>query len=81
MNVICQSTCEREKETRDLFNQIRPLLDEGYGYRGAVLRVKGIMDKRYPLANLGWYKDVVAYGDSVGYSKRVYREDRRRRRL
>ena len=80
MNVICQSTSEREKEIRDLFNEIKPLLDEGYSYHASVMKVKGITHKKYTLANLSWYKWLVEYGETQGYPKLVYREDRRRRK-
>lgn len=68
IKVISQNTAEREKEIRDLFERIRPLLDEGYSYRQAVIKVKDIS----PFANVvkyAWFRDVVEYGKKQGYGR------------
>lgn len=40
--VISQSTKEREQETIDLFNKVKPYLDDGCSYRLAIMKVLGL---------------------------------------
>ena len=35
ITVVTQTTAERNQETRELFNAIKPLLDDGYSYHSA----------------------------------------------
>jgi len=68
IKVISQNTSERNEETRQLFEQIKPLLDEGYSYMTACVMVGrckgGLKNSSY---NFGWFKDLKAYGETQGY--------------
>lgn len=70
ITVIEQSTEERKKETKELFDKIRPLLDEGYIYSNAINKVLGRTGK--PYYSNGWYRDVIRYGESQGYDYNSY---------
>ena len=65
IKVISQSTGERENETRELFEEIRPLLDKGYSYSRAVRQVKNM--KTIYVTHYRWFKDLIKYGESQGY--------------
>jgi hypothetical protein len=82
IKIIEQSTTEREKETRKLFQAIKPYLDEGMIYSKAVKKVKGLPSS-YPCTNLAWFRDVVEYGESKGYSYKKYsgKAGRKKKRL
>lgn len=71
ITVITQTTAERKQETIDLFEQIRPYLDQGMIYSQAIRIVK----KLPPHANRhgqAWYRDLVEYGESQGYNYEDY---------
>ena len=73
ITVIEQSTSERQAETRELFEQIQPLLDEGYGYMSACVavgRCKAPLKNNYYTG--GWFRDLKTYGESQGYPYSVY---------
>ena len=64
--VIERTTQDIENETRELFEECKPLLDEGYGFYEAIRTVK----KLSPSSNIGhlaWYKRFRAYAESQGY--------------
>ena len=69
IRVIEMSTAEREQETIDLFNKIRPLLDQGYTYNRAIRKVRNITALN---TNNAWYRNVIEYGESQGYPKEKY---------
>lgn len=69
--VISQSTCERKNETRELFEQIKPLLERGLIYAKAVKIVKGLPED-YSLSGRAWYRELLSYGKSQGYDPKVY---------
>lgn len=71
IKLIEQSTSERQAEVKSLFQEIKPLLDEGMIYSNAVKKVKGLPPE-YPLTNLAWYRDVIAYGETKGYPRKDY---------
>ena len=73
ITVITQTTEERNQETKDLFEQIRPLLDEGYSYMTACIMI-GRADKklRNHYYSYGWFKDLKAYGKTQGYDYKDY---------
>ena len=75
--VISQSTKEREQETIDLFNKVKPYLDEGCGYRSAVRKALGL-NPNHPRSNAKWYRDFIEYADAHGYPKSEYRYKRTR---
>lgn len=68
VKVISQTTAERNRETQELFEKIRPLLDEGYSYRQAVIKVKDISSTSN-VVKYAWFRDVVEYGKKQGYSR------------
>lgn len=71
IHVITQSTAERKKEIAKLFEEIKPLLDDGWVYSSACMKVKNI--KRRPrIKEGGWFKDVVEYGETQGYLYKDY---------
>ena len=64
INIISQTTSEREQETRELFDQCRPLLDKGCGLYTAVKTVTG---KQPTNKKNGWYRDLIDYAAKQGY--------------
>ena len=73
IKVIMQNTEERNKETMELFNNIKPLLDEGYGYMSACVKI-GRCEKKntHGSYNRKWFKDLRRYGEEQGYSYYEY---------
>lgn len=71
ITVISQTTQERENETIDLFNNIKPLLDDGYSYISALRKLGRITDKGRVFQR-GWFKDLIRYGGTQGYPYEVY---------
>ena len=68
ITVITQTTAERNQETKELFEQIKPLLDEGYSYMTACIMVgKANKKLRNRYYSYGWFKDLKAYGKTQGY--------------
>ena len=67
IKVIQQTTAEREQETKDLWEQIKPLLDQGMIYSAAAKKVKKIPGASFNRYQQAWYKDLIAYGESQGY--------------
>lgn len=68
ITVIEQTTEERNNETKTLFEQIRPLLDQGYGYNSALIKIGKIpRESRSGYYRQGWYRDLKEYGESQGY--------------
>ena len=66
MKVIERTSKEMDAETVELFNQCKPLLDEGYGFHSAIRHVKG-MNKSCNFSSLSWYKRFREYAKSQGY--------------
>lgn len=66
ITVIQQSTSERNEETRELFEEIRPYLDQGYTYKTSLVKV-GRIKPSHSLNMRGWFRDLVEYGESEGY--------------
>lgn len=66
ITVIEQSTEERNQETKELFEEIRPYLDEGYTYKTALIKV-GKVNPNRNLNVRGWVRDLIEYGKSQGY--------------
>lgn len=69
IRVIQQSTAERKKETKELFELIKPYLDKGYSFNNAIHEVTGF---RVRSVNRGWHKDLIEYGKSQGYDYNEY---------
>ena len=70
INVIEQSTQEREQEIIDIFNQIKPLLDEGHSYASALNTIDP------SLARSRACKKIKDYGETQGYSKNSFLKNR-----
>ena len=80
ITVISQSTSERNEETRQLFEKIRPLLDDGYSYMTACVKVGRCEDHlKHQYYHYGWFKDLKAYGESQGYPYVRHSGKRRKR--
>lgn len=73
IEVIEQSTSDREKEIKCLFKEAKPLLDEGHSFTNA-LKLIG-----HPVYNYhtGWFKHFVEYARTQGYE---YNQMRGRRK-
>ena len=55
--------------TQKLFEQVKPLLEKGFSYSGAVRKLKGL-PKNHNFANMAWYKELLEYGESQGYPRK-----------
>lgn len=65
IKVISQNTSERNKETRDNFEKIRPFLDEGNTYINSCI-LAGLANGR-SIGRMKWFKEIVSYGETQGY--------------
>ena len=68
IKVIQQSTAERKKETEELWEQCKPLLEEGLSLNQAVQKVKGI--KHHAVSRRAWYRELQNYAKEQGYEWR-----------
>lgn len=74
ITVIETSTDERMEETSDLFGRIKPLLDAGYSYMGALVEIGEVEpSNRHGVYNRGWFMDLKRYGAEHGYPYHKYR--------
>lgn len=78
ITVTGESTSERKEKARRIFEDIRPLLDEGYSY-GQALMEKGYFKYSQSAKHFGWSREVVEYGESQGYSYNRPMKYRKRR--
>ena len=67
ITVITQTTGERNQETKEVFESIRPYLEQGYTYRDAVKAVGRIGENSNPNIRVSWFKHLIDYGTSRGY--------------
>ena len=72
ITVVQQTTAERQEETRQLFEEIRPLLDEGYSYRSALQKI-GRCGDGGGYYQQAWYRELCEYGTSQGYPYHKYK--------
>ena len=73
ITVIEQTTAERQEETKQLFEQIKPLLDEGYSYMTACIMVgRCNKETRTVHYSRSWFSDLKEYGKSQGYDYKDY---------
>ena len=68
IKVIEKTTQQRKEETVELFNEVKPLLDEGIPFYKAVKKVKNL--SHFGFANQAWYREVRDYAKSQGYEPR-----------
>lgn len=64
--IVERSSQDIDNETKQLFDDCKPLLDKGMGFYAAIRQVKGLT----PSSNFGnnsWYKRFRAYAESQGY--------------
>ncbi len=66
IGVIERTSDDLDKETKELFQQCKPLLDKGTGFYSAIRQVKGL-NKSSNFGNSSWYKRFRAYAESQGY--------------
>lgn len=76
ITIIEQTTSEREQETRELFESIRPYLDKGYNYRRALILIGRISENTKLNNRNGWFRDLTQYGASRGYDYYDFRFNR-----
>ena len=74
ITVISQTTSERNEETRQLFEQIKPLLDDGYGYMSALVQIGRVTKSESKCGHYrhAWFRDLKEYGEKMGYPYSVY---------
>lgn len=79
IRVIETSTTERNRETEQLFKEVKPLLDEGYSYMTALIEIGKVTPNLRPHAyTTGWFNDLKEYGKTQGYPYHMYRWRRRK---
>ena len=66
MKVIETSTAERKQETRELFDKVKPFLDDGLSYNKA-LKQAGIMETGLSWRQRAYTRDVVELAKEHGY--------------
>lgn len=66
MKVIETSTAERRQETRELFDKVKPFLDDGLSYDKA-LKQAGIMGTGLSWRQRAYTRDVVELAKEHGY--------------
>ena len=71
MAIIETSTSERMRLAGETFELIKPLLDEGYTYARSIKIVKNL-SYHHSISGKAWFKDIVEYGESQGYSRAEY---------
>ena len=72
ITVISNSSKEREDEIKELFNKMKPYLLEGKSYNQALKIVK---NSKSTYTHTSWFKDLVKYGESQGFSKENFSYD------
>lgn len=64
IKVIEQNTAERREEVIRLYNECKPLLDQGYSLHRAVWEIRGTKPSN---TKNGWYRELIDYAMSQGY--------------
>ena len=65
IKVIALSTKERDEETKQLFKECIPYLEQGHSLNYAVRKVKGIT--HHSISHRAWYRELRQYAKSQGY--------------
>ena len=71
--IIEQTTAERNQEIHELFESIKPILDEGYSFNFALQKIGKLPPKRGFNINHGWGKDLIEYARTRGYDYHDYK--------
>ena len=77
IKVIEQSTSERKEEIKQIFERMKPLLDNGGNFYQSALEVTG--RKSVGTRSRGWYRDLTDYAKSQGYDYKDYQWKRTRK--
>lgn len=72
IRVICDSTSTRKRLARENFEKIRPYLDKGLIYSNACLEAGLIENLKGGWRKYSWYRDIIEYGESLGYDYKTY---------
>ena len=64
INVISQTTAERQQETAELFEQCRPYLEKGMSLRKAVHQGT---NRKVSNTRNGWFVELKEYAKTQGY--------------
>ena len=67
ITVIEQTSQERQRETEQLFESIRPYLEQGDTYRTALRKIGRIPKKSNPNIRVGWCRHLIEYGTQQGF--------------
>ena len=73
ITVIEQTTAERRAETKELFESIRPHLDNGHGYRSALYEAGKVRNKCGGVYTQAWFRELIEYGETQGYPYHMYK--------
>ena len=65
INVISQTTAERQQETAELFEQCRPYLEKGMSLRKAVHQGT---NRKVSNTKNGWFAELKEYAETQGYN-------------
>ena len=68
ITVISQTTAERREETKQLFEDCKPYLEQGMTLSKAVRIIKGI--NHHTFTRQAWYKELQEYAETQGYTTR-----------
>ena len=69
MRVIERTDADIERETVELYDEVKPLLDDGVPIEKAVKTVRGIRQSSN-IGNLAWYKRFRDYAIANGYKRK-----------
>ena len=67
ITVVEQSTAERNNEIEMLFEEIKPLLDNGYSFKLALQEIGRIKENHNISVRNGWLKHLIDYAKTQGY--------------
>jgi len=69
IKVISQTTAERNAETKKLFEECKPYLDDGLSLNQAVQKAKGI--EHHAVSRRAWFRELREYAEEQGYFTRI----------
>lgn len=68
IKVIETSSEDRQKELEEIFEKMRPLLDQGFGYIASYQFISGVNHTAF--SRRSWWRDLVKYGEEQGYDRK-----------